>query len=146
MSSYLGRKRIRLIKPGSMMLYDPGTVNVMRVQTKPLGDTTPNVLLSKEKVEQTPFFQANRGGGDIRVRSMLTPLDMVEPSNLGRSERIVNREVFLPKMGTKTLALIPPEKRIDEMSTRDLIGHMVGRVYSGTSNLLSSGYNYLANK
>lgn len=116
---------------------------------KPLGDTIPNMMLPIEKIELNPKYTPLKGGGDVRMKTHITKLDMTEPSNLGYNERNVNKETFIPKMTKKTKALVP-EKNIDEMSSRDILGKLLKRTvnttYNAAADMASRGYNYLSGK
>lgn len=87
------------------------------VLAKPVGDNSVKTQVAVEKFEKKPK-ELKFGGGVNKVRSMLSPLDMVEPSNLGLSLRDMGAIEF-NKDGVKMEGLIAP--KLDDLTMGELV-------------------------
>ena len=106
-------------------------------QKKPLGDEGPKVIVGVEKQEKRPNGD-RRLAGEARVMPHLSPLDMIEPSNLGISDRVVSKDIFKSVETVPQNALVPEARQLDEMSMGELFSGMFGKVKSNLSNMIKS--------
>ena len=96
----------------------------IRLNDVPLGENRVIPQLAVEKLEKRP--KEVRFSGINKVSNHLSPLDLVEPNNLGYSSRTDNLDSFLNKKIMPKYGLVQG-KMVDEMSKNELLGVLHGK-------------------